>query len=280
MYTIYSATGCTRCKIIMSRLRQLGIEFEEHDMKAAGKDAFQRFYAANRRAIYRGPDGVEFPILTDGATIRQGLGPALAWLQAGPDALAGFFRVGVLHKEWLDGIDIAGGDAARADDFLAVLRHLKQNAMKLEIATDGGNAALLDAVVREGLADRLVINVRGPAELYGQLAGRPVDPAEVRASIAIAAAFPARQFHTVVAPLRRAGGEISYLTPVEVAQAAALIAEAAGDKQQPYLLRLFRPEAAADEALRRLEPLAASALFPYRSAARAHQVKTEIEKTD
>ncbi len=279
MYTIYSATGCTRCKIVMARLRQLGLDFAEHDMKAAGKEAFQRFYAANRRAIFRGPEGVEFPLLTDGQTIRQGLGPALAWLQAGPDALAGFFQVGVLHKEWLDGIDISGGDPARADDFLAVLRHLKQNAMKLEIATDGGNAALLAAAVREGLADRLVMNVRGPAHLYGQLAGRPVDPADIRATIALVAAFPAKQFQTVVAPLRRADGAVAYLAPGEVGQAAALIAEAAGDNHQPYLLRPFRPEAAADETLRRAEPLAAAALLPHRSAARTHQVKTEIEKT-
>jgi hypothetical protein len=55
---------------------------------------------------------------------------------------------------------------------------------------------------------------------------------------------------------------------------------AAADKQQPYLLRLFRPETAGDEALRQAEPLDAGRLLPYRSAARAHQVRTEIEKTD
>ncbi len=277
MYTIYSATGCTRCKIIMAKMRQLGIGYQEHDMKAEGKEAFQRFYAANRRAIYRGQDGVEFPILTDGATIRQGLGPALAWLQAGTDGLAGFFRIGVLHKEWLDGIDVSGGDAAEADAFLTVLRELKKNAMKLEIATDGKNAALLETVVREGLADRLVMNVRGPLALYDRLAGGPRDGDEIRRSIAIVAAFPAKQFVTTVAPLRRADGETAYLTPGEVAEAAALIA---ADKQQPYLLRLFRPESAGDEALRQVAPLTAGQFLPYRSAARAHQVKTEIEKPD
>lgn len=280
VYTIYSATGCTRCKIIMAKMRQLGIEYQEHDMKADGKEAFQRFYAANRKAICRGPEGVEFPILTDGETIRQGLGPAMAWLQAGPGALAGFFRVGVLHKEWLDGIDVSGGDAAEADAFLAILRELKKNAMKLEIETDGKNAALLETVIREGLAARLVMNVRGPLSLYGRLAGGPRAEDELRKSIALVAAFPAKQFVTTVVPFRRDNGEPAYLTPGEVGEAAALIAAAAGDKQQPYLLRLFRPEIARDEALRQVEPLTAGMLLPYRSAARAHQVKTEIEKTD
>jgi pyruvate formate lyase activating enzyme len=278
MYTIYSATGCTRCKIVMAKMRQLGIEYREHDMKAEGKEAFQRFYAANRKAIYRGPDGVEFPILADGETIRQGLGPALARLQAGPDGLAGFFRIGALHKEWLDGIDVSGGDAAETDGFLAVLRELKKNAMKLEIETDGKNAALLETVIREGLADRLVMHVRGPLALYAQLAGGPRAEDEIKKSIALVAAFPAKQFVTTVAPLRRPGGEISYLTPGEVAEAAALIA--AADKQQPYLLRLFRPESAGDEALRQAEPLTPGQLLPYRSAARVHQVRAEIEKTD
>jgi len=279
VYTIYSATGCTRCKIVMTKMRELSIDYQEYDMKAEGKEAFQRFYAANRKAIYRGPEGVEFPVLTDGQVIRQGLGPALAWLQAGHE-LDGFFRIGVLHKEWLDGITVSGGDAGKSDDFLAVLRHLKKNAMRLQVETNGKNTEVLASVIKEGLADRLVMSILGPLSLYSKIAGMLISEDEVKKSIALVAQFPEKQFQTSVVPICRDSGEVSYLTPGEIGEAAALIAEAAGNKQQPYLIRLFRPEGTQDEALKQVESINSGMLLPYRSAARVHQVKTEIEKAD
>ena len=92
-HTIYSATGCARCKIVKGFMDERGVDFVEKDMKAEGKEDFRKFYAANRPAIWRGPDGIEFPILTDGAEIRQGLAVCLAWLTAG-SGLDGFFRIG------------------------------------------------------------------------------------------------------------------------------------------------------------------------------------------
>lgn len=278
MHTIYTATGCTRCKIIMAKMRDLGMAYQEFDMKSEGKEAFQRFYSANRAAIYRGPDGVEFPILTDGKTIHQGLGPALAWLQPNPEAVAGFFQIGVLHKEWLDGINVSGGDARNTEGFLAILRHLKKNTMKLQVETNGKNADILEAVIREGLVDRLVMKVLGPLGLYSQIAGAPVSEEEIKKSILLAAQFSDKQFQTTVVPVRRAGGEVSYLTPDEVGESAALIEAVSGSKQQPYLIQAFRPGNDATEALKQLAPLTGGMLLPYRSAARKYQVKSEIEK--
>lgn len=246
-------------------------------MKADGKEAFQQFYAANRKGIHRGPDGVDFPILTDGAGIYQGLGSAIAHLQAG-EKLAGFFAIGVLHKEWLDGIFVSGGDAAAAEDFLAVLRHVKKNSMKLQIETNGKNADLLEAAVKEGLVDRLIMNVVGPVALYSELAGGPVEESDIRKSIALVARHPEHQFQTVISPVRRANGEVSYLTKEEVAAAAKLIEEVTGSKQQPYLLKPFPTRTAKDEAFRKLEQLESGMLLPYRSAARMYQVKAEVEK--
>jgi pyruvate formate lyase activating enzyme len=276
VYTIYSSTGCIRCKLVMQRLRELSEPYQEHDIKAEGKEAFQQFYTAQRKAIYRGPDGIEFPILTDGHAIFQGLGPALARLQAG-ERLRGFFRIGCLHKEWLDGISVSGGPAARAEDFLAVLRFLRKHAMKLEVATNGKNADLLGAVVRECLADRLIMTVLGPPARYAELAGEAVGEDEVRKSIQLVAGFPERQFQTVIAPVRSDDGRRCYLTPDEIAETAARIEQDSGSKQQPYLLRLFRPPAGNDAAMD-LPPMESGELFPYRSRAREFQVKTEIER--
>jgi pyruvate formate lyase activating enzyme len=276
-YTLFSATGCVRCKIVMGRMNELGIAYEEYDFKAEGKEAFQQFYTANRKAIYRGPEGIEFPILTGGQAIRQGVGPALAWLESG-DGLDGFFRVGVMRKEWLDGINVAGGDARQGEKFLTILRHLKKNAMKLVIETNGKNADLLETVLTAGLADKVIVNVLGPQSIYQTLAGEPIEPQEVERSIAAAARFADCRFQTVVVPVRRSQSEVNYLTPAEVGETAKMIEAASGSKKQPYLIRLFRPGTSPDDAWKQLEPMTANMLFPYRAASRRYQVMTEIEK--
>jgi len=277
VYTLYTATGCTRCKLVMQKMQELGIPYQEHDIKAAGKETFQQFYTANRKAIYRGPEGIEFPILSDGDSIRQGLGPALAWVQTG-DKLRGFFRIGRLHKEWLDGINVSGGSPDMASDFLELLRYLKRNAMKLEVETSGKNADILAVVADENLADRVIMSVLGPLNLYSNIAGTAITEDEIRKSIALVARFPERQFQTEVVPVRRENDTFSYLTPDEIGEAAALLEQAAGSKQQPYCLRLFHPVCAQEAAVRELEPMNSGMLFPYRSRARDFQVKTEIQR--
>jgi hypothetical protein len=71
---------------------------------------------------------------------------------------------------------------------------------------------------------------------------------------------------------------IRYLTPEEIAETAKLIQEVTGSNKQPYLLRLFDPGTASDQRMKSVEKMPPNALFPYRSAARRHQVLTEIEK--
>ena len=278
-YTLFSTVGCARCKILKSRMAELGIAYEEYDFKGEGKDkeTFQKFYSANRKAIYRGPDGLEFPILTDGTVIKQGVGTALAYLEGG-SAMDGFFRIGVLHKEWLDGINVSGGDAAQSEKFLTVMRYLKKNAMKMVVETNGKNAALLEDLLAEGLVEKLIMNVYGPLHMYSVLAGEEFDPQEVERTIAMVAKFGEYKFETVVMPVRRSDDVINYMTPAEIGETAKLIETASGSKKQPYLLKLFRHESGANPGFKDLEPMTPNMLFPYRTAARAHQVAVEIEK--
>ena len=274
-YTLFSATGCARCKIVMRCMDEQGIAYEEYDFKAEGKNVFQQFYAANRSSVYRGPAGIEFPILTDGQVIKQGIGPALAWLKNGK-ALDGFFRIGVMRKEWIDGISVSSGDSNQGAAFLDVLRCLKKNAMKLVIETNGKNAAILESVMSEKLADKVIMHVLGPLSLYEVLAGERIEPQEIEQSLAAVARGCDYQFQTEVAPVRRQSGEYSYLTPGEIGETARLIEMATSSKKQPYLVKLFQTKANSAGTLP--EPLTAQQLFPYRSAARAFQVMTEIEK--
>ncbi|MCL6479572.1 MAG: hypothetical protein K6T65_14405 [Peptococcaceae bacterium] len=274
--TLFTVTGCTRCKIVKNFMNDRSIAYIEKDMKAEGKEDFQKFYAANRKAIYRGPEGIEFPVFLDGAEIRQGIGAVIAYLQAGKD-LDGFFSVGTLHKEWVDGIHVSSGNPAYAEEFLAVLRFLKNVNMKLKVDTNGKNSRILRQILEEGLASLTVMEVAGPRGLYGRILGEAVDISEVEESIALTARFPRYQFRTTVAPVERPDGEVSYLTPEEVAATAGMIEEITGSKKQPYKIRLFRRGKEADDRLKALDPMPAEALFGYRSAARVHQVFTEID---
>ena len=277
-FTIYTATGCTRCKIIKQLMNEQGIAFEEQDMKAEGKEAFQKFYAANRKAIFRGPDGVEFPLLHDGTTIRQGIGACVAYLLSGTK-LDGFFSVGTLHKEWVDGIHVSGGNPEYATEFLAALHYIKKgNNMKLQMDTNGLNSKILEQILAQDLADVVIMNVLGPKELYSQLAGAAVDTAEIEKSLSLVIKFPEFKFQTTVAPVVREDGETSYLTTKEIGATAKFIAEATGSMKNPYLVKLFKPKECKDERFKAVEAMAADALLPYRTAARNHQVFVEIEK--
>ena len=119
---IYSAPGCIRCKIVMQFLEEQGLTYRHYDSMGEGRQIFKSFYRKERHKIYRSPDGVEFPIYTDGEVVRQGLPMVLAHLMAG-SSLDGFFKHGMLRGHWIDGIHISGGDPACGADLLEGTEH-------------------------------------------------------------------------------------------------------------------------------------------------------------
>lgn len=256
-------------------MEERGIPYVEKDMKAEGKEDFQAFYKANRSEVFRGPDGIEFPILYDGENIRQSIGAAIAFLHAGKK-LDGFFTVGTLHKEWVNGIHISSGDPQYAQEFISVLKFLKGKHMKLQIETNGKNSGILRQVLDEKLADVMIMNVLGPEQLYSQLAGEDVDIEDIKASLALIQNFPEFKIQTVIAPVIREDGTVSYLTPEEIAQTAKLVEEGTGSKKTPYILKAFNPKETQNAAFKKIEPI--SNLLPYRSKARTYQVFADIEK--
>ncbi|NNK55878.1 MAG: hypothetical protein HKP44_01035 [Desulfofustis sp.] len=275
--TIYSATGCARCNVTKKYMGENSIEYEEFDFKAEGKEAFSKFYRENRSEIFRDKDGVEFPVFTDGKVIRQGVSVVIGYLVAGDD-LQGFIGRSELHGEWLDGINISGGDPAKTDQLVQVISYIKQSGLKIQAVTIGKNSDVLEALLQKGLVDRLIMDVKGPAELYLDLTGSPVDEDDLKRSIKLTSTAPEHSFITTIAPVSRSEGTIEYLSPEEIAETAQLIEEASGSKKNCYTLCPFDPKTSGDERFSSLEPLPASAFFKYRSAARRYQVMTEIEK--
>lgn len=275
--TIFSATGCARCNITKKYMRDNGIDYEEFDIKADGKDAFSQFYRENRSDIFRDKDGVEFPVFTNGEVILQGVSVVIGYLIAG-DNLKGFIGRSALHGEWLDGIDISGGDSAHTEALVKVFERLKESGLKIQAVTSGGNSEVLATVLQKGLVDRLIVDVKGPAELYSSITGTQVAEDDLVGSIKLAATAPECSFITTIAPISRSDNTIEYLSPEEIAATAQLIEKASGSKTNTYTLCPFDPKTCEDERFSSLKPLPASAFFKYRTAARRYQVMTEIKK--
>lgn len=278
--TLFTASGCTRCKIAKSFMKERGVHYVEKDIKGEGREDFQRFYRDHRQIIHRSKEGIQFPILRDGSEIRQGLASVVAYVMVGP-ALDGFIEYGDRTGNWANGFHVSGGDMAQAKAFCEVLRFLKKNGLKLELDTDGRNADVLERVLEESLGDRVVMAVIGPLSLYARILETPIDDREILKTIRLITRFPEYRFETKVAPLitQETGSvEIRYLTPDEIGKAAKLIKEVTGDNRQPYRLRPFRLAQVSDERFKSLEDITPKDLLSYRTVARRHQVYTEIEK--
>ncbi len=275
---LFTAAGCARCAITKNALREKGLAFEEHDAVGDGREIFARFYRAHRALVRRGPEGIEFPVLVDGEAVRQGVAAAAAWIEAG-GRLDGFFVPCDPVKGWVGGVEVSGGDPAAAEHLARVLAFLKAAGLKLELRTRGRNPEVLERLLDAGLGDRVVMEVVGPPERY---TGSP-GPGEVGRSMALAARCGEHRFETTVAPYVPAGTGAQatpvYPSPEEIAATARWLADATGSPKRAYLLRHFDPAGCADERLRAVPPLPPDALVRYRSAARRHQVFTEIQKT-
>ena len=275
--TLYSATGCARCNITKRFMRDSGIEYEEFDIKADGKEAFATFYRENRNSIFRDTEGVEFPVFTNGEVIRQGVSVVIGYLLSGEN-LKRFIGRSTLHGEWLDGIDISGGDPVYSKELLKVLSILNQNGLKIQATTIGKNSTVLESMLKNGLVDRVIMEVKGPIDLYPLLIGSPVDEEEMRQSIELTCRAPEYSFFTDITPIVRSADLVDFITPDEIGAAAELIEQASGSKKHPYTLCPVNPKECGDERISSLQELPASALFKYRSAARRYQVMTEIQK--
>lgn len=273
---LFTATGCARCQIAKKFMREKQVSFDEHDAVGEGRELFGRFYRAHRAALVRGAAGVEFPVLADGSEVRQGVAAVVAWLQAGA-RLDGFIGRSEPSKGWVGGLHVSQGPPAAVEDLIDVLGFLKKNGLKLELGTDGRNAGVLTRLLELGLGDRVVMDLKGPRSVYESLTGTPFDADEVSRSMALVARFPEYRFETAVAQIPQPGEDpaaLHRLTPEEVAETAQWLKAATGSHRQPYVL-LARAQ--PDDPSRPIQPLSPGALIRHRTAARRHQVLTEIK---
>jgi len=276
-HILFTAAGCARCNITRNFIREKGIAYEEHNINGEGKELFGRFYRDHRSAVVRGKEGIEFPVLADAASVRQGVGRIIAYLHSGTK-LDGFINRNSLSKGWIDGLHVSGGDPALKEEFIEVLGFLKKNGMKLQLDTNGKNSSLLKDLLERELGDRVIMDLKGPQSLYRGLLGEEIKTTEIIETMQLVTRFPEYRFETTVVPFIRQGGLVGYLTPEEIEETAQWLREVTGNLKQPYILRLFVPETSSDERLPSVRKPSPDALFRYRTAARKHQVLTEVEK--
>lgn len=91
---------------------------------------FEEFgFREEAKNIFRGPDGIEFPIFNENKVILQGLPMVVAHLFAGA-RLQGFFTYSRRHGQWVDGICVSGGDPVYGPDFIKVLINFRDRASR------------------------------------------------------------------------------------------------------------------------------------------------------
>ena len=121
------------------------------------------------------------------------------------------------------------------------LRSVKDIGYLVKLDTNGSNPNVLLDLKTEGLIDYVAMDVKGPRELYSNLAGRKVNQEDVERSIGIASQFPGYEFRTTVVPVVRGEEDISWMTVEEAVDAAKWIVEVTGSDAHRYFLQPFVP---------------------------------------
>jgi len=246
------------------------IAHEELDIKTNGKDAFKVFYRENRPDIFRGEEGVEFPILFAGQKIYQGVGIILASLMA-DDRLDGFVTRSQLSHGWISGLTLSAKPLSDGREFLCLLRFLKEAGLMIQLETDGRNSLVLETILKEKLIHDLVFRLRGPAQLYEPLTGMALSQEELVHSLSLLTDSIKYKIVLPLSALIRTTGEEGYLTPEEAAGAAAFVVSATHNKKHPFFIEPVLPAATYN-----IPPLPPAALFKYRTACRRHLLLCEI----
>lgn len=125
--TLYTAPDCIRCKIVKAFLAERDLPYDTVDFKADAP-VFNTFYRTNRKAIYRNPEGVEFPLFDDGTAIKQGSGEIIAYLLSGHEMEACVTRSDMLHGD-ISGLYLSQCPDGQEDNFVTLVDRLAKGGL-------------------------------------------------------------------------------------------------------------------------------------------------------
>jgi len=267
--TLYTGQNCNRCVILKEFLTSRGQSYTAYDFQE-DKEVFNPFYRAHRAALHRDEENrLEIPIYDDGVVVKQGIGEVLAYLLAGEGLSTCVGTTWDLHG-WISNINVSSCPGGEEEHFLTMLRLLTKGGLKVILDADGRRPELLEKVLKEGLAARLVLNIFGPAALYPDIVGGPLVLGDLKKSVALARSVKDSVIRILVAPYRNSSCELVRLAPAQAGAAAEFVFEACADRMLPLFIEALPGDG--------LPELREQDLLPYRAKVRNSLVKAEIRK--
>ena len=269
---LYTAPNCIRCRTVKAWLADKNVSFDTVDFKEDAK-TFNAFYRANRPKIYRGAEGVEFPLLQDGEKVCQGSGVILAHLVA-QDALDGTVVRSDLWHGWISGLYVSNCPDGEEDHLLEVVHWLAKGGLSVLVQCDGRKPDLVEKLLQTGDISKIVVNVPGGPGAYERLGLTPPTAAELARTIELVRSAKEGLVRFYAQPLP--GEDCTWQWPdrADAMAAAQMVFEATGDHSLPYFLTF----ATADQPLdmHGLEPFDPQLLVKFRSASRQFLFKADI----
>jgi pyruvate formate lyase activating enzyme len=78
------------------------------------------------------------------------------------------------RKGVLDAVTVTGGEPTVQPDLLEVIKRIKELGYLVKLDTNGSQPRVLQNLIREGLLDYIAMDIKGPLDRYGEIAGRQV----------------------------------------------------------------------------------------------------------
>ena len=142
---------------------------------------------------------------------------------------------------WLNGVSICGGEPTLQPDLEEFIKNVRSAGLSVKLDTNGSRPEILERLLSAKLVDYAAMDVKGPPELWDNIAGVKCPAGKMKESMLIVQRFPEHEFRTTAAPVIRSDGSISFLSAEEAGETARFIAEHTGRQNHRYFIQKFIP---------------------------------------
>jgi pyruvate formate lyase activating enzyme len=99
------------------------------------------------------------------------------------DCSESFFNLLNRRKGKLEGVVITGGEPTIFGGVTSLIEKIKRMGYQVKLDTNGSCPGVLEVLFSRRLVDYVAMDIKGPPEKYSEIAGRPVEMADIRKSI-------------------------------------------------------------------------------------------------
>ncbi len=98
----------------------------------------------------------------------------------------------------LDGVAISGGEPTMQEDLVDFIRKIKSMGFMVKLDTNGTDPDVLEKLFAENLVDFVAMDIKGPLNVYSQIAARPIDEEAIIRSIELIKKSVPHEFRTTI----------------------------------------------------------------------------------